>query len=149
MALIYMPPYVVDEHLNLLVERLNRGTSMPRPELRIYSAGGQEYGTLLAVLHFYLPAFTPAKNGRVCANPISPCNSCIASGKAEHFVAVGMDGAPVFMGSVGVMPEPDPRTGRRAPSPYALTLEGTNCITAGSVLSIDSWELTWGQPEGV
>lgn len=144
MPLISMPPHIVDEHLNLLCERLNRGSAMPRPELRVYSAGGPQSGTLLAVLHFYLPAFTPANNGRVVANPITPCNSCLATGKAESFVAVGMDGTPVFMGTVGLAPERD-RYGNYPPSPHALVLEGSDCITAGSVLSIDYWEICWGQ----
>lgn len=148
MSYIFMPPEVVDEQLDLLVSRLNQGSSLPRPELRIYSTGGPQHGTLLAVLQFYLPAFTPSCNGQVVANPITPCQSCLAGGKAEYFTAVAMDGSVRFMGSVGKMPDPDPKTGVRPPSPYVISLMGTDIITPGAVLSIDAWKLTWGQLQG-
>jgi hypothetical protein len=137
---IQLPPSVQEEHLNSLVGSLDRGNALPRPEIRIYSTGGPEHGTLLGTLRMYLPAFTPAHKGLVTANPIEPCRAALASGVAELFAAIAMDGSVRFYGSVGKRPDPDPRTGLQAASPYVLTLEN-NVIVAGGVIQIDSFQL--------
>lgn len=132
-----------DEYLALIANRLDMGNALPRPELRIYSTGGPEHGTLIAVLQMYLPSFTPPSHGRMSANPITPCTNAIASGVAETFRLVSMANIPICGGSIGPAPEPDPRTGERPPSPYAITLEGGNDIRAGSVVRIDGLTITY------
>lgn len=134
---IQLPSHVGEELLNSLVGSLDRGNALPRPEIRLYSTGGPSNGTLLGVLRMYLPAFTPAKDGIVTSNPIEPCGAALASGMAEYFTAVAMDGGVRFAGSVGKQPDPDPRTGIRPPSPYVLTMDN-NMIQAGAVISIAS-----------
>jgi hypothetical protein len=145
---IQICPALQNEYLALLSARLDMGDALPRPELRIYSTGGPEHGTLIAVCQMYLPSFTPPVNGRIVSNPITPCGSAIASGVAEHFRLVSKANVPLWGGSIGLAPDIDPRTGQRGPSPYGLCLSGTTQIMAGSVVSIETLTISLKQIMG-
>jgi hypothetical protein len=57
---------------------------------------------LLAELRLGSPAFQPASNGLITANPITPDGDAKATGTASWCRFLAEDGTPLFDGSVGV-----------------------------------------------
>lgn len=103
MAYIKLNEPIANQVVDLILSKLNEGSSCDSGLLHIYSKGGKEHGTLLATLALSLPAFSPASDGESISHPITPETQAKATGTADYFELVDRNGNWIVAGSVGVI----------------------------------------------
>jgi hypothetical protein len=126
MAYITLNESIANAVVDLILSKLNEGSTCESGLLHIYSNGGKDNGTLLATLALSVPAFPPASDGESISHPITPETNAKATGTAAHFELVDRNGNWIISGSVGVIG-----------SGNMIELDRTS-ITAGSYIEANS-----------
>lgn len=90
----------VNDQLDYLTSKIDKGIECEFPTLNIYSQGGYMGGTLLVSIPLGTPAFLKAKDGKSWANEV-PATVALNEGIAVQFGIFNRDMVLVLDGSVG------------------------------------------------